>query len=717
MNKLIDELKKAELEKIRSRIYNLQKDIDNIYKDEKEEIYKFNLVNESCTYLRFLITSFKVDLFNSLKNIDSKDPLCLNLYNIHLLHYVPPGHGGKLRDFGMRFYLTCDQIKRINKVFGRNNKEKSLRFRTDMYATGNKCGLARLSMLLAHRKENNDNADIFVWENWPRHLIYHDPQTIGINSEAYVGLDEELKIYGIKEDQKSTMVVGVIPNGIEIFLIFDNKPSPKVIGEVTRILKFGLENLLEIFSEKWELIFFDQLLWEFINKEKNDYSENLLNIWNNVEIGLNKKNYFEYIKNNGEEAFNNFSQKHIELWHDFQSDVIEIRDIKEGSLWENLNMVDDEYDRYSELRQWGSNFAINLNWLKKKVAGSEPYIKNTDRFRRDLWLSTNRFTDLGLDYMASHDMSHINNLCSLAIPILNALRTKKIPNKHLLNFINSIYLHDLGMGTYFSEIKKSFLVTEVINNEKSTNLENTRAYHSLLSCVELYEKNNYIWRLTEEELKITSILCAYHIRKTPLLKSDDNIFVYKDQFSLFDFLFNVNEDSKIYSLEETKNGDNSFPYFLLVSLLRIIDSIDIQEERSSKLGLTKLECILSLIEQQNQIPFLKKQPIHILKHAAIMNHKLKIEQDKFEIEILYGPEFFMPLAIVVHGFASAIDEIYDELDKINRPAVIKEINNELSSLNLSKQLDNGGIKIAFDLFGYYGTIDEEILKKWNELYE
>jgi len=274
--------------------------------------------------------------------------------------------------------------------------------------------------------------------------------------------------------------------------------------------------------------------------------------------------------------------------------------------------------------------------------------------RDNIWYLFNNIPE-----MALHNEIHSQNLEKL----LTEFFLKK---ENLFILWAASWLHDVGLFEYAEKI------TQLIKTKKGDSFAEVRKLHGEISYKRIID-NGKRWGLLEEDIKAIATISKYHTSY-----STDKL---KDEISNL-ITFGKSEE---------------IPLIFFILSLRVLDALDIQINRWQG-SFEKIVNILNLSKKMrnkdsNFSEYLRLQMIHFIKHSAFIS--VRISQAG---EVVYLPNFEMPLILVIFSLIKAQEDIKKEL-KVNNNVIREcnlgeEIKNEVKELIGYKEHKNGKIKIG-----------------------
>jgi hypothetical protein len=290
-----------------------------------------------------------------------------------------------------------------------------------------------------------------------------------------------------------------------------------------------------------------------------------------------------------------------------------------------------EYDNYNS-----ESPPLDKSRLYNLYCNFTPYIQEVESLRQ-IWLRNNS-TIWGLfnniPEMALHNEEHSKNLEKLLTEFFHNIPI--CPKRKFIYIWASSWLHDVGLFQYASEI------INLIRQGKCKVSENevfkVRDKHGELSYDRI-RREGQDWGLKKEDIEKISTICKYHTSKsTEELKEKAGDLISKK---------------------------NDIPLFFFIILLRMLDALDIQKSRWAPEPFRKILDILELSKRvEKKDPelanYLEAQTIHLIKHASFIS--VRINDDS---EIVYLPNFEMPLLLIIYSFAKAYEDIQRHLEEIN----------------------------------------------------
>jgi hypothetical protein len=281
---------------------------------------------------------------------------------------------------------------------------------------------------------------------------------------------------------------------------------------------------------------------------------------------------------------------------------------------------------------------------------------------REKWLTQkNAIWDLfnNIPEMALHNEIHSQNLEKL----LTEFSFKK---EKLFSLWSAIWLHDVGLFEYAEKI------TQYISKKIGDSFNELKNLHGE-SSYQRIKKEGIKWGLLKGDIQIVATICKYHTSEsTKKLKEEIN--------TLTSF-----------------GKEERMPLIFFILFLRVLDALDIQISRWQD-SFEKIDHILQLSENlkekdSNHSEYLRKQVIHFIKHSAFIS--IRISQTG---EVVYLPNFEMPLILVVYSFIKAQEDVKEELKAINevikKCRLEKKIKNEVKELISYQENAKGKIKIG-----------------------
>ena len=262
--------------------------------------------------------------------------------------------------------------------------------------------------------------------------------------------------------------------------------------------------------------------------------------------------------------------------------------------------------------------------------------------------------------MALHNEIHSENLEKL-------LTYFNFKNKIFFYLWSAIWLHDVGLFDYAEKISQYISTKKVVDS-----FSKVRKLHGKIAY-ERINKDGKKWGLSEEDIQIIATICRYHT-------SESNKELEKEIKELINF-----------------GAEKRLPLIFFIFFLRILDALDIQIRRWQD-SFEKIHHILHLSKdlKRKDLKYsehLRKQVIHFIKHSSFIS----IVVDK-KGEIVYLPNFEMPLILLIYSFIKVQEDIEKELNTINeiikKNKLKKRLSEEFNELIKYKKKINEKIKIG-----------------------
>lgn len=574
--------------------------------------YRYGVYEPGTTFLRYLITNFKLQLYSSLREKYENLDNFLPYYNIYFLV-----RGSKSPHVLM--YPTKDQVLVANHRLGGNT---TWFFEKDFGTYGL---AARVFNAATSDKKKKFNYN--VHPDWYRELE---------KIPEYKRLDEELKIYGVDKKKPSYLYIHALKQ-VEILLVLIDERPPDFSKFYSELIEGTYGTFIEILNKTYNEMICDLSCWYDIwvkdkAKINKQAFEPIYNSVKQMDININDKNSATGGIGNGGENLKN----------KFESLVKELKKI-------------DTYCSSKPFKPMYSRPYIrdNLKFYDYPISvqGNEDYLMNFGN--RCIELRGDSANDLE---EVSTNLIHAMNMEKIALSWGEMIGGPNL-NKYIPNLLKAIWLHYIGLTKYAS-------------TNKNLEFGETVTYRTTYSYLEedrLKELKNQL-DLTDDDIRILKILVHYHSRIAPLTGKSKEIEC-DGKTKTFD------------SLEGVIDNLPAYPYFLTITILRLIDSIDVQWNRCGQYRINHLKKRL----EETQTP--TKEIIHFFKHAY------------FDVglggscRVLYGADFHSPMFLILYAFAKVISGIEQELKKVNQEGIVEKIRQDWTTLTGNST--KGDLEIGF----------------------
>jgi len=683
-------------------------------------------------------------------------------------------------DFELRFLWDRSQLVRTitSLNFGETESPKK-DFLERPYGVSDpnnlaKGGLARLAMLQARRNDPSQRGvDTYLFHHWLEHPVYSDESVFG-GRYAAEDLEHECKVYGLDSGRhtnsptRSTVIAGVADRLLECFLIFDRELDPdddvdsEIVRSVVPLVRRGLAALATVLRWDWRLLKTDQAIYDHYLTSNSSSSTSLRRLLSktrltNAQLGpVHALEILTLMKRIMDEVSE-------ELGKDADA---------QGALDGVLNSL-AAVERMISDRGWvdilvgrGKKGPSGLGGETKKFMSEVKYL--TPKSRNKDWPNPE---DLSSTFWASHGSEHVRKVIWETQPVFETLARELDSggaqpievDRFLYPACLAYYSHDIGMGT-------SYVRTEgdgagEWKEEAVRDLLRIRTIHSILSADKVLNTNQRAFRRIWDEERNDDIqeraqvalIVAYHVRKMPLCKSGievirkrgGNVLTLNDVTSslrlrqsalLVGGSFNKTKEvlfckgngegsTRVRTLDEiAKSYDQEDwnPVFFFTAILRLADSFDVgihrlfgRDAEQKAVTYAALASHKAALVKENCARFrrlLKDTPLHLLKHASILNWQLEIEAppkdaakqedlNALTLKILYCPEIFIPFVCIVEAWASIQSEINSEVEFVNHSVVLTRMKEECVAMgaNMLGACIGNGIHVAVSIEGSWGA--------------
>ena len=497
----------------------------------------------------------------------------------------------------------------------------------------------------------------------------------------------------------------------------------------------------------------------FLNTDKDEFENNILNIKNNVEIigskiieekityykELLKKNYDSLINktnNNIKEQFNKsnlnnqemikncFNELDISIKNKINLDFNKINNLlekikeeilinsKNNTIFENETLKKNNLDNLTKINELESNIIIQKNTINQLKEDATKLTKDNEDVINNL---NNKITDLE-NYLRLKDNEFENLLEQNTEHLENKelLLNELSSVKQILKYVLSSILIDNIFKNEFDDIANNYLNTKFNNDitkdklmliEKCNKLVNKAHYYNSFKLLKLYFKKLDIQTVSNSKKELTLTTTSNYTILKDIFNNNDNSYLINNLYLFLDSF-----DKSIDKLTQ-KYGEIYEPEeisYLIYNFNKVIlDHIETKHIDQSKIFIENEKSLLSKTKE--------------LEEYRSINHKLTNENNDLSTKVkklsLSNEQFIKDAnenQVKIDQLSSKVDlykvENSDLINKINEKTKIeKESQLKLNKLNFMYDDITKKLKSMSEYKEKYEELFKDISKKENEI--